>query len=53
MRKLLKPKDILLLGLAHVLDFAEEVRDPGGFISFSYKNMYGWIPRRYRRNNVD
>jgi len=53
MRKLLNPKDILLLGLGHLLDIAEEVKDPLGIMSFSYKNMYGWIPRRYKRHNFN
>ena len=53
MRKLLNPKDILLLGLGHVLDAAQEIHDPLGIVSFSYKNMYGWIPRRYRRHNFN
>lgn len=51
MRKLLNPKDILLLGLGHVLDVFDETKDPLGIVSFSYKNMYGWVPRRYKRHN--
>lgn len=51
MRKFLKPKDILLLGLANLLDAAEEIQDPFRIMSSSYKNMYGWIPRRYQKHN--
>lgn len=51
MGKLLKTKDILLLRLANLLDVAEEIRDPLGLVSLSYKSMYGWIPRKYRRHN--
>lgn len=51
MKKLLNPKDILLLGLGHALDVFEEIKDPLGMVSFSYKSMYGWIPRKYRRHN--
>ena len=53
MRKLLNPKDILLLGLGHLLDAFEEIKDPLGIVRFSYKNMYGWIPRRYKRHNFN
>lgn len=51
MKKLLKPKDILLLTLAGVGDIAEEIKDPLQAISSAYKNMYGFIPRRYKRHN--
>lgn len=51
MRKFFKPKDILLLGLANLLDIAEEIQDPFHIMSYSYKNMYGWIPHRYRKHN--
>ena len=51
MRKFLKPKDILLLGLASLLDAAEEIKDPFRLMSSSYKSMYGWVPARYRKHN--
>ena len=51
MRKLFRSKDILLLGLANLLDAAEEIKDPLRIMSSSYKNMYGWIPRRYQKHN--
>lgn len=51
MRKFLKPKEILLLGLANLLDAAEEIQDPFRVISSSYKSMYGWVPARYRKHN--
>lgn len=51
MKKLLKPKDILLLGLAGVGDILEEVRDPLSLGASVYKNVYGFIPRSYTRNN--
>lgn len=53
MRKLFKPKDILLLSLASLLDVAEEMRDPLGIMRFSYKSMYGWVPRRYKLHNFN
>lgn len=51
MKKLLKPKDILLLGLAGIGDILEEARDPLSLAASAYKNVYGFIPRRYTRNN--
>lgn len=51
MKKLLKPKDILLLTLAGVGDIVEEVKDPFQAISSAYRNMYGFTPRRYKRHN--
>lgn len=53
MRKLLRPQDMLLLGLANVLDLFEEARDPLGIVGKSYENMYGWIPRQYKRHNFN
>ncbi len=41
----------MLLGLASLLDAAEEIQDPFRLMSYSYKNMYGWIPGRYRKHN--
>lgn len=51
MRKLLRTQDILLLGLANALDIFEEIKDPLHLVSNSYKNMYGWVPKRYKRSN--
>ncbi len=51
MRKLLRSRDILLLGLSGTLDLFEEIRDPFSLVSKSYENMYGWIPKQYRRHN--
>ncbi len=51
MGKLFKSKDILLLGLANLLDTAEEFKDPFHLISSSYKSMYGWVPKQYKKHN--
>ena len=51
MKKLLNTRDILLLGLSGALDLFEELKDPFSLVSKSYENMYGWVPRRYKRNN--
>ena len=51
MRKLVRPQDVLLLGLAGALDTFEELRDPFRLVSKSYESMYGWVPKQYRKNN--
>ena len=51
MKKLLRTRDILLLGLSGGLDLFEEIRDPLQLVGKSYENMYGWIPRQYKRHN--
>lgn len=53
MRKLLRPQDILLLGLANALDIFEEFKDPLTIVSKSYKSMYGWVPKEYKRHEFD
>lgn len=51
MAKLLRPQDKILLGLAVMGDIFEEMRDPLGIMATSYKTLYGFVPRRYRRSN--
>lgn len=51
MRKLLRPKDILLLTLAGSLDIVEEINDPLHLVSNAYKTMYGFAPSRYKKHN--
>ncbi len=51
MKKLLKPSDVLALGLAGALDVFEEIRDPLGIMANGCKAIYGWVPARYRRHN--
>lgn len=51
MKKLIRPQDVLLLTLAGIGDLFEEIRDPGFMISDAYKNVYGFIPSKYKRNN--
>lgn len=49
--KKLKLRDKLLLTLALFGDYAEETTDPAGIMSASYKNLYGFVPKRYKRTN--
>ena len=51
MKKLLRPKDILLLGLAGALDVFEDIQDPAGLGLVDTANLYQWVPRRYKRHN--
>lgn len=53
MKKLLKTQDILLLGLSRALDLFEEIKDPLHLVSKSYENMYGWVPRQYKKHNFN
>lgn len=51
MGKLLRIRDIFLLTLAGIGDVAQELKDPMQIMGKSYEAMYGFIPRRYKRNN--
>lgn len=51
MKKLLKPKDILLLTLAGIADMAQEVKDPLHIVSAAYESVYGFVPRSYKKHN--
>lgn len=53
MKKLLRPRDILLLGLTHALDAFEEIKDPFHLVSKSYENMYGWVPKQYEKHQFN
>lgn len=52
MKKLLKPGDVLLLGLVGIIDVYEEVRDPFGIAAYGAKEIYGWVPRRFKKHNL-
>src|SRR3989337_648510 len=51
MKKLLRARDILLLTLAGIGDVAQEIKDPLQIMGTAYENMYGFIPKRYKRSN--
>jgi CRISPR-associated endonuclease Cas2 len=50
-KKLLKPRDILLLGVGGFLDIFGELKDPLGIMAKSYKAMYGFTPQQYKKRN--
>lgn len=45
-------KQSILLGLTLLDTMMGEFRDPGGFVSFSYKNLYGFVPKSYKRKTL-
>ena len=51
MAKLLKPKDRLRLILAGFGDLFEEVYDAAGLVSYSYSQIYGFYPQKYKKSN--
>ncbi len=52
MKKRLSISDIFLLTLSGVLDFFEEVKDPGGLIASYYQNFYGFVPARWQKTHL-
>lgn len=51
MDKLLKISDRIILGLAIFEDFFEDVQGIGGTIGQAYKDVYGYMPRKYKKSN--
>ena len=51
MAKFLKPKDKLRLILAGFGDLFEDIADAGGLMSFSYSQIYGYYPKKYKKSN--
>jgi DNA-binding transcriptional regulator PaaX len=45
-------KASILFGLTLIDEVMREFRDPGGFLSFSYENLYGFVPSSYKRRNL-
>lgn len=45
-------KKSILFGLVLIDEILREFRDPLGFVSFSYKNLYGFVPASYKRRNL-
>ena len=51
MAKILGNKERILLALAFLGDIFDEARLLGGLVPTTYKNLYGWVPPRYKRSN--
>lgn len=50
MRKLLRLGDYLLLGVSLGADLFEDIADAGGLMSFSYQQVYGFVPKRFKKS---
>lgn len=51
MGKLLRFRDKLLLALAFAGDLFEQGRDPFDLVSLAYRNVYGFVPKTYRKSS--
>jgi len=51
MAKLLKPKDRLKLLLTGFGDLFEDIHNVGGLAGYSYSQVYGYYPRKYKNSN--
>lgn len=52
MKKLLRKRDYLLLGLAGVVDLYNDLKDPLGIMGKIYEgSQYRWLPNLYRKTN--
>lgn len=52
MAKLLRTRDRILLGLAITHDILDEVRTVGGAVGSAYKQVYGFVPRKYKKDSL-
>lgn len=52
MGKKLSVSDIILLSIAGIFDFFQEIKDPAGLIGNYYQNFYGFVPQRWRKINL-
>lgn len=50
MKKLLRPQDRLLLGMAYFFDALEEIKDPLNLVGKAYENYYGFMPSNYKKH---
>jgi len=51
-KKKINLTDILLFSVSEILDFFQDIKDPGGLISNYYQNYYGFVPPRWKKNNL-
>lgn len=51
MGKLLRISDKIMLGLAILGDFLEDVQTGGGIPAYAYENVYGFMPKKYKKRN--
>ena len=53
MRKLLRPRDYLLLTIGILGDTFEDVKDPFGLQEQGSLYLYGWVPERWKKHNFE
>lgn len=51
MKKLLRPQDVLLLGIAGAIDVFSEFQSVFGVAREAYRNIYGWVPDRFKETH--
>ncbi|MBM3283283.1 hypothetical protein FJY90_03425 [Candidatus Gottesmanbacteria bacterium] len=51
MRKLLRPRDYIVVTLGILGDTFEEIKDPFAIQEKGYKYLYGWVPERWQKHN--
>ena len=50
---MIKGQKRLLLALAILGDIFEDLVDAGGLMSFSYQQIYGYMPQKYKKHNFE
>ncbi|MBL7159573.1 hypothetical protein ISS85_03790 [Candidatus Microgenomates bacterium] len=50
---MIKGQKRLLLILAMLGDLFEDLADAGGLMSFSYQQVYGYVPQKYKKHNFE
>jgi len=50
---MIKGQKRLLLILAMLGDWFEDLADAGGLMSFSYQQVYGFVPQKYKKHNFE
>lgn len=52
MKKSLTLTDLILLGVAGIIDIYQELKDPGSLFSSYYQNTFGYIPARFQKQQL-
>lgn len=52
MKKTLTLTDLILLGIAGLVDIYQELKDPGNLFSSYYQNTFGYIPARFKKQQL-
>jgi len=52
MKKTIKITDVILFSIAGVIDLFEEMKDSGNLFSNYYQNLYGFVPKNWKKQNL-